>query len=238
MTIEDLPQKAETLSTLEAAKRLGLAVRSVQLMVDRGELLAWKTPGGHRRIARASIEQWETGHRGPAGTLPQAPEAGDAAQATHMARAGTAAATAGAAGAVPAATSDTTAQTVLLIEDSVHFQRLVSLLVQDAFPRVALHVASDGITGLTLYGQLQPDVLIVDILLPGIDGPTLITTLRSQPQFAHSRLIVVTSLEDAELAPYAYALGGVPVVHKPRLARELPGLLASALASATRPRPR
>ena len=33
-------------------------MRSVQLMVDRGELEAWKTPGGHRRISRASINAW------------------------------------------------------------------------------------------------------------------------------------------------------------------------------------
>ena len=45
-------------STRDVARVLGLAVRSVQLMVDRGELEAWKTPGGHRRIARASVERW------------------------------------------------------------------------------------------------------------------------------------------------------------------------------------
>jgi CheY-like chemotaxis protein len=80
-----------------------------------------------------------------------------------------------------------------------------------------------------MYGQLQPDVLIVDILLPGIDGPTLIATLRSHPQFARSRLIVVTSLDEKQRVPYAYALSGVPVVHKDRLAVELPVLLAETL---------
>ena len=51
-----------------------------------------------------------------------------------------------------------------------------------------------------MAGQLQPDVLIVDILLPGIDGATLITSLRSHPQFAHSRLIVITSLDEPQRA--------------------------------------
>ncbi|MDI4667365.1 helix-turn-helix domain-containing protein, partial [Xanthobacter autotrophicus] len=45
-------------TTLETAKLLGMAVRSIQLMVDRGELEAWKTPGGHRRISRDSVERW------------------------------------------------------------------------------------------------------------------------------------------------------------------------------------
>ena len=61
---------------------------------------------------------------------------------------------------------------------------------------------------------------------PGIDGATLITGLRSDPQFARSRLIVVTALDEAQRAPYAFALDGVPVVHKPQLVRELPPLLA------------
>jgi len=212
------PVDDETLSTLETARRLGLAVRSVQLMVDRGQLNAWKTPGGHRRIARRSVEQWEAQRASPAAS----PKARAAARADH------------AAVVPPHAAGEGKPQRVLLIEDSVHFQRLVSLLVQDGFPHVELQVASDGITGLTMYGQLQPDVLIIDILLPGIDGPTLIATLRSQPQFAQTRLIVITSLDEAEREPYGYALADVPLVHKPRLALELPGLLAAALAGSGR----
>jgi CheY-like chemotaxis protein len=80
-----------------------------------------------------------------------------------------------------------------------------------------------------MAGQLQPDVLIVDILLPGIDGATLITSLRSHPQFRQSRLIVITSLDESQREPYAFALAGVPVVHKPNLVAELPALLAEAL---------
>lgn len=191
-------------STLEAARRLGLAVRSVQLMVDRGELRAWKTPGGHRRIARASVEQWL------------------AAQGGRPARG---------ARAEPARRSRRQAPRVLLIEDSSHFQNLVSLLVRRQFPDVELHVASDGIAGLAMAGQLQPQVLLVDILLPGIDGGALVTGLRSHPAFGGMKLIVVTSLQGVELEPYAFALAGVPVLHKPRLVAELPGLLASALAA-------
>lgn len=121
---------------------------------------------------------------------------------------------------------------MLLIEDSRHFQNLVSLLVRQQFLAVELHVADDGIAGLAMAGQLQPDVLLVDILLPGIDGATLITGLRSHAAFSHTRLIVITSLQESELAPYAHALQGLPVVHKPRLVAELPGLLAQALVPA------
>lgn len=204
---------ADTYTTIEVAQLLGLAVRSVQLMVDRGELQAWKTPGGHRRIARASVEQWlavrQAGHSRPEPAV-AAPAQTAAARVSAL----------------------TQAPQVLLIEDSTHYQNLVRLLVSQKFPEVELHIADEGIAGLAMAGRLQPQVLIVDILLPGIDGATLITSLRSHPQFSRSQLIVITSLDEQQREPYAFALAGVPVVHKPRLVTELPALLAQGLRTA------
>ena len=118
---------------------------------------------------------------------------------------------------------------VLLIEDSMHFQNLVTLLVRRQFPEVDLRTANDGIAGLIMAGQFQPDVLMVDLLLPGIDGATLLAGLRAYPLFERLQVVVITSLEPDELAPYAFALDGVPVVHKPHLVAALPPLLAQCL---------
>ena len=183
-------------TTLEVARMLGMAVRSIQLMVDRGDLEAWKTPGGHRRISKVSVERWLTS-RHPNGS------AGLGNSTGHS----------------PGA------QRVLLIEDSTHFQNLVSLLLKQHHPELELHVATDGISGLAMIGQLQPSMLIVDILLPGIDGGTLITSLRSHPQFRHCKLAVVTSLDEGQREPYRFALDGLPVIHKPDLVNRLPALL-------------
>ena len=46
----------EVCTTSEAARLLGVSNTTVQTMVERGELRAWKTRGGHRRIVRASID--------------------------------------------------------------------------------------------------------------------------------------------------------------------------------------
>ena len=48
-------QAAEIMSTRDAATSLGVSVRTVQLWVENGCLQAWKTPGGHRRIYRQSV---------------------------------------------------------------------------------------------------------------------------------------------------------------------------------------
>lgn len=216
-------------STRDVARVLGMAVRSVQLMVDRGELEAWKTPGGHRRIARASVDSWLARRRGHAATAQS-----DTADVKAAVEAGDFATSASSRlivqGGAYKSQEHLQRQRVLLIEDSAHFQTLVKLLMAHDFPQVDLHVADDGIVGLAMAGELQPDVLIVDILLPGIDGATLIARLRSHPQFQRSRLIVVTSLDEEQRGPYAFALTGLPVVHKPRLVQELPALLAKCLS--------
>ena len=207
-------------STLEAARLLGMAVRSVQLMVDRGDLEAWKTPGGHRRIARSSVDRWLAARQGTAAAPAAKPAA--ALSAAHAATFQAAAPVAGRASG---------RGQVLVIEDSKHYQNLVSLLLREHFPSLAVTLADEGVSGLALAGQLQPQVLIVDILLPGIDGATLILSLRSHPQFAASRLIVITSLDEADREAYRLALDGVAVVHKSRLVTELPVRLREALGA-------
>jgi excisionase family DNA binding protein len=47
----------EFVTTREAAQRLGVALRTVQLWVESGILPAWKTVGGHRRVAKAAVDK-------------------------------------------------------------------------------------------------------------------------------------------------------------------------------------
>ncbi len=210
-TASDSPDTDTDYSTRDVAALLGLAVRSVQLMVDRGELQAWKTPGGHRRIDRASVDAFLQGRQGQAGKKRSA-----ARTAAEAAAPGGAAVESGKA-------------KVLIIEDSKHYQKLASMLLRNEFPELEVFVADDGFAGLAMAGQLQPALLIVDILLPGMDGATLIASLRSHAQFAESRLLVLTSLDEADLAPYMFALDGVPIVHKPRMVTDLPRCIRELL---------
>lgn len=194
----DTPANA-FVTTREAAQALGLAVRSVQLMVDRGELQAWRTTGGHRRIVRRSVDAWLT--RG----TPNA----TAVAATPM--------------------------RVLLIEDSVHFQGLVRDLLARTLPQIALRVVGDGIIGLATVGEWRPDVLVVDILLPGIDGAALIARLRADEHYRRMHVVVLTGLSQAELLPHAHALAGIPVVHKEHMVQDLPRALEEWMVRGIKP---
>lgn len=58
----------EFLSTAEAARLLGLSTTLVQTLVDQNELVAWKTRGGHRRISRKSVVNYQGLSRRSEGT--------------------------------------------------------------------------------------------------------------------------------------------------------------------------
>lgn len=58
----------ETLTTRETAKLLGASVRTIQLWVEDGRLKAWKTPGGHRRVLRSSVEEMLLNRRRASGS--------------------------------------------------------------------------------------------------------------------------------------------------------------------------
>ncbi len=55
--MSDTAMAGEALTTREAAQRLGVSMRTVQLWVENGILPAWKTPGGHRRLPIDAVER-------------------------------------------------------------------------------------------------------------------------------------------------------------------------------------
>ncbi len=212
MTSDELSSRmasGEYYTTLEVAKKLGLAIRSIQLMVDRGDLEAWKTPGGHRRITRESVNNWIQNSRVmvtgvPALHVNHKSKGGRQRVRSHIPR-------------------------ILLLEDSAHHQNLVRMLVHNRFPSIDLHVADDGISGLVSFGHLQPDLIIVDILMPGIDGAALVMGLKRHALLGDCKLVVLTGLDEAQRAPYDFALHDVTVVQKPDLVRELPPMIEAAV---------
>ena len=52
--------KKDYYTTIQAAKLLGVSVRTVQLWVENGSLEAWKTAGGHRRIVAESVDNYSS----------------------------------------------------------------------------------------------------------------------------------------------------------------------------------
>lgn len=103
--------------------------------------------------------------------------------------------------------------TVLAIDDS----RTIRTLVRQTLEPVGfdVHVAEDGLEGITKFEQLQPDVVITDINMPHLDGFGVIARLREGPIHSTVPILVLTTENSAELKSRARDIGATGWIVKP-----------------------
>jgi CheY-like chemotaxis protein len=102
------------------------------------------------------------------------------------------------------------ARTILVIEDDPQSADLLSLYLEGA--GFAVVVASNGSEGLELAHSLSPAGVILDILLPGLDGWTVLGRLKASPETARLPVVVVTMLDERGKG---FALGASEYLVKP-----------------------
>lgn len=83
-------------------------------------------------------------------------------------------------------------QTVLLVEDNAVNVKLVEAILEGSDYR--LLVANNGEQALSLAFNHRPEVVLMDIQLPGMDGLTVLAHLRSDQQTRATRIIAVTAM--------------------------------------------
>ncbi|GAB4545493.1 MAG: hypothetical protein OHK0023_03840 [Anaerolineae bacterium] len=89
---------------------------------------------------------------------------------------------------------DTRSRRILVIEDNPDAGRLIQriLMMQGSYE---VHLATGGAEGVVMVERLKPDVVITDIMMPDIDGFSVINALKADPNTAHIPIIVLTAKE-------------------------------------------
>jgi CheY-like chemotaxis protein len=113
---------------------------------------------------------------------------------------------------------------VLMVEDHPDIAELYQLKLQLEGYRVA--VASNGIAGLELARTLKPDVLLLDIHVPQLDGLQLLAALRDDETTRDQLVVVFTEDDDPTLIQEAERLQASAYLLKARL---LPRLLSQTI---------
>lgn len=90
--------------------------------------------------------------------------------------------------------------------------------------------AYDGEAALRIVATFLPDLLLVDLAMPRLDGCMLAVKLRSMPELAESKLVALSGYTDAEHRQLALEAGFVRFLAKPADLNELQSLLAGTLA--------
>jgi CheY-like chemotaxis protein len=118
---------------------------------------------------------------------------------------------------------------VLLADKSITIQKVVEMLFSGRDYEIVC--ASDGDSALDEAARVLPDVVLVDLDLPGIDGYTLATRLKQTPQLARIPVILMMSRDDVFDGARATAAGILDHIAKPFESQDLIGKVKKALAA-------
>jgi CheY-like chemotaxis protein len=107
-----------------------------------------------------------------------------------------------------------TLRTVLYVDDEADIRTIVQIALSVS-RELEVHVGESGLEALTLSRQLQPDVLMLDVMMPDLDGVATLKMLRLDPQIAHIPVIFVTAKATPREVAQLRALGALGVIAKP-----------------------
>ncbi len=183
--------------TTYAARLLGLSVGTIQTLVEKNELQAWKTQGGHRRISLPSILQYQRKQNMPLIT---------AAKADQRLK-------------------------ILAVDDDPLAREMLKNFAARSDMSLDCTIMASGLEALIDMASIQPDVLIADLNMPGVDGFELLRTLRNNSQFSKMSCLAVSALTQEEINARGGLPEGVIFMPKPLSMHWLNGFFAAIMAT-------
>lgn len=108
--------------------------------------------------------------------------------------------------------NDDQRKTILVIDDTPSNLSLINHLLRDQY-RVKL--ANSGARGLELAFDRPPDLVLLDIMMPEMDGYEVIQQLKANPLTTHMPVIFLTAKIEAADEELGFQLGAVDFIHKP-----------------------
>jgi len=108
---------------------------------------------------------------------------------------------------------------ILIIEDDPAYRSMMeTILLMEGF---AVHSAANGQAGLDLLANKRPDLILCDIMMPGMDGHTVLETIRENNSLSEIPLIFVTALGERSDVRRGMSAGADDYLPKPFSAEEL-----------------
>jgi putative two-component system response regulator len=114
---------------------------------------------------------------------------------------------------------DVESHTILIVDDVKENQRIVTTILEDE--GYITKVAADGLTALRLVKEFDFDLILLDIMMPIMDGIQTCRYLKVEPKSATIPVIFLTANTERELLIRAYNVGGSDYIRKPFFKEEL-----------------
>lgn len=110
--------------------------------------------------------------------------------------------------------ADTTPNKILYVEDEPDI-RTIARIALETVGKFQVKMCSSGNEALAAVEEFAPDCILLDVMMPGMDGPSVLKALRQMPSCAHVPVIFMTAkVQSSEVAQYK-AIGAIGVIPKP-----------------------
>ena len=153
----------------QASELLQVSPQTIVNWIEAGRLEAYRTPGGHRRIQKPDLEEFVQKHGMPVFGL--SPEA--EAEGARMKR-------------------------ILVVDDDRVIVETITAGLEEDPHRYEVISAADGFEAGLQVSHFNPDLLILDIMMPDIDGYEVCRKLKSSEKTQHIKIIVLSGYLDEE----------------------------------------
>lgn len=110
---------------------------------------------------------------------------------------------------------------ILIVEDEVGLNSVIKQYLKKEFPDAELYQAFDGFEAGSIMVGKKPDVVILDLNLPGVDGLELCKKINATDEFGNPAVIVITALQDTEIEKQVHDLNVIAFFRKPLVLSEL-----------------
>lgn len=127
-------------------------------------------------------------------------------------------------------------QTLLYVDDEPDIRQIVQMALGLA-PGLSIHTGDSGENALSLARTLRPDLVLLDVMMPGLDGPGTLTRMRSDPALAQIPVVFMTAKAMPQEVARFRELGAAGVIAKPfdpmKLAQQVFAIWETIPAGAT-----
>jgi CheY-like chemotaxis protein len=117
---------------------------------------------------------------------------------------------------------------ILIVDDEDDIRQIASLSLTRLGGMEVEEVATGG-EAVAAAERTAPDLILLDVMMPAMDGPSTLAALRANPGTARIPIVFLTAASGTEEVARLKALGAAGVVTKPFDPIELPGLVRSVL---------
>lgn len=103
---------------------------------------------------------------------------------------------------------------ILMVEDDLDIQAVAQLALE-AVGGFTVTMCSSGGAAINVAPGFNPDLVLLDVMMPGMDGPSTLKALRALPQTAGTPVIFMTAKAQRYEVEHYIALGALGVITKP-----------------------